>query len=147
MAVQKIKLGLTNAPACFMRTMHNMLKGLCWTDCLVYLDDVIIFGQTFEEHRDRLTHVLSRLADAELKMNTEKCKLLANKVTILGHVVSRDGISTDPEKVKIVREWLVPSNISQLRSFLGTSGYYRHFVPKYAEITTPLYRLEQKENK
>ena len=77
------RLSLTNAPARFMRTMHSILKGLCWSDCLVHLDDAIIFGGTLEEHRDRLTRVLSRFADAGLKINPEKCKLLANKVTVL----------------------------------------------------------------
>ena len=103
--------------------MHSILKGLCWSDCLVYLDNVIMFGRTLEEHRDRLTHVLSRLADEGLKINPEKCKFVANKVTVLGHVVSHDRISTAQKKVKIVQEWPIPSNISQLRSFLGTLGY------------------------
>ena len=112
--------------------MHSILKGLCRSDCLVYPDDAIIFEPTLEEHRYKLTRFEG------LKINPKKCKLLANKVTVLGHVVSHDGISTAPKKVKIVREWPIPPNISQLRSFLGTLGYYRHFVPKFAEITTPL---------
>ena len=127
-----------------MRAVHRVLKGLCWSDCLVYLDDVMIFNRTLEEHRDRLTVVLSRLAGAGLKINPKKCKLLADKVTVLGHNVSREGISTDPEKVRVVQEWPAPSNISQLRSFLGTAGYYHHFVPKYADLAAPLYRMEQK---
>ena len=138
-----LSFGLTNAPACFMRAMHRVLKGLFWSDCLVYLDDVIIFGRTLEEHRDRLAVELSRLAEAGLKINQKKCKLLADKVTVLGHV-SREGISTDPEKVRVVQEWPAPTNISQLRSFLGTASYYRHFVPKYADLAAPLYRMEQK---
>ena len=91
-----------------------------------------------------MTAVLSRLAGVGLKINPKKCKLLADKVTVLGHVVSREGISTDPEKVIVVQEWPAPSNISLLRSFLGTAGYYRHFVPKYADLAAPLYRVEQK---
>ena len=135
--------GLTNSPACFMSAMHRVSKGLFWSDCLVYLDNVIIFGRTLEEHRDRLAVVLTRLAEAGLKINPKKCKLLADKVTVLGHV-SREGISTEPEKVRVVQEWPAPSNISQLRSFLGTASYYCHFVPKYADLAAPLYRMEQK---
>ena len=83
----RLSFGLTNAPACFMRAMHLILKGLCWSDCLVYLDDIIIFGRTLEEHRERLSLVLSHLAEAGLKINPKKCKLLSEKVVVLGHVV------------------------------------------------------------
>ena len=141
---RRLSFGLTNAPACFMHAMHLILKGLCWSDCLVYLDDVIIYGRTLEEHRERLSRVLSQLAKSGLKINHKKCNLLADQVTVLGHVVSREGISTDTKKVEVVKEWPIPSNATQLRAFLGTAGYYRHFVPNYAEITSPLYRAIQK---
>ena len=141
---RKLSFGLTNAPACFMRAMHLVLKGLCWSDCLVYLDDIIIFGQTLQQHRERLLLVLSRLAEAGLKINPKKCKLLSERVIVLGHVVTRDGISTDPEKVRVIKEWPVPENESQLRAFLGTAGYYRGFVPNYADIAAPLHSASQK---
>ena len=141
---RKLSFGLTNAPACFMRAMHLVLKGLCWSDCLVYLDDIIIFGRTLQEHRERLSLVLSRLAEAGLKINPKKCKLLSERVIVLGHVVTRDGISTDPEKVRVIKEWPVPENESQLRAFLGTAGYYRGFVPNYADIAAPLHSASQK---
>ena len=79
---RRLSFGLTNAPACFMRAMHLILKGLCWSDCLVYLDDIIIFGRTLEEHRERLSLVLSRLAEAGLKINPKKCKLLSEQVVV-----------------------------------------------------------------
>ena len=141
---RKLSFGLTNAPACFMRAMHLVLKGLCWSDCLVYLDDIIIFGRTLQEHRERLSLVLSRLSEAGLKINPKKCKLLSEQVVVLGHVVTRDGISTDPEKVKVIREWPVPENESQLKAFMGTAGYYREFVPNYADIAAPLHSASQK---
>ena len=84
---RKLSFGLTNAPACFMRAMHLILKGLCWSDCLVYLDDIIVFGRTLQEHRERLSLVLSRLTEAGLKINPKKCKLLCEQVVVLGHVV------------------------------------------------------------
>ena len=127
-----------------MRAMHLVLKGLCWSDCLVYLDDIIIFGRTLQEHRKRLSVVLSRLTEAGLKINPKKCKLLSERVIVLGHVVTRDGISTDSEKVRVIKEWPVPENESQLRAFLGTAGYYRGFVPNYADIAAPLHSASQK---
>jgi len=141
---RRLSFGLTNTPACFMRAMHLILKGLCWSDCLVYLDDIKIFGRTLEEHRERLSLLLSRLAEEGLKINPKKCKLLSEKVVVLGHVVTREGISTDPEKVRIIKEWPIPANATQLKSFLGTAGYYRQFIPNYAQIACPLYRAEQK---
>lgn len=135
----RLSFGLTNAPACFMRAMHIVLKGLCWSDCLVYLDDIIVFGRTLEEHRERLALVLSHLAEAGLKINPKKCKPLSDRVVVLGHVVTRDGISTDPEKIRVVKEWPVPSDPRQLKAFLGTAGYYRQFVPNYAQVACPLY--------
>ena len=91
---RKLSFGLTNAPACFMRAMHLILKGLCQSDCLVYLDDIIVFGRTLQEHRERLSLVLSSLTEAGLNINPKKCKLLCEQVVVLGHVVSREGIST-----------------------------------------------------
>ena len=86
--------------------MHLILKGLFWSDCLVYLDDIIVFGQTLQEYRERLSLVLSRLTEAGLKINPKKCKLLCEQVVLLGHGVSREGISSDPEKIKVTKEWL-----------------------------------------
>lgn len=82
-----------------MRAMHLILKGLCWSDCLVYLDDIIIFGRTLQDHRERLSLVMYRLAEAGLKINPKKCKLLSERLVVLGHVVTRVGISTGHEKI------------------------------------------------
>ena len=130
---RRLNFGVTNAPTCFMRAMHLILKGLCCSDCLVYLDDIIIFGRTLEEHRERLLLVLSRLAEAGLKINPKKCKLLSEQVVVLGHVVTREGISTDPEKVGFKMEWPIPANATQLKVFLGTAGYYRQFTKLYPD--------------
>ena len=116
---RKLSFGLTNAPACFMRAMHLILRELCWSDCLVYLDDIIVFGRTLQEHRERLSLVLSNLTKADLKINSKKRKLLCEQVVVLGHVVLGKGISTDPEKIRVIKEWLVPADESQLRAFLG----------------------------
>ena len=79
-----------------------------------------------------------------MKINPKKCKLLSEQVVVLGHVVTRDGISTDPENVKVIREWPMPENESQLKAFMGTAGYYREFVPNYADIAAPLTQCNSK---
>lgn len=125
---KRMPFGLTNAPATFQRVMNTILAGLSWTDCLVYLDDIIVFGKTLTEHNRSIEEVLTRLEQAGLKLNAKKCHLVQGQSVILGHVVNREGIATDPEKIKVIREWPVPNNISQLRTFLGCTGYYRQFI-------------------
>ncbi|PIK33467.1 Retrovirus-related Pol polyprotein from transposon [Apostichopus japonicus] len=106
--------GLCNAPATFERLMDRVLSGLHWEACLVYLDDVIVYGATFSEAMDRLKTVFNRFRDAGLKLSPGKCQLFKQSVTYLGHIVSKDGVGTDPEKVKAVKEWPRPQNLSKL---------------------------------
>ena len=141
---KRMPFGLTNAPATFQRAMNTILAGLCWTDCVVYLDDIIVSGRTLEEHNQRLENVLGRLETAGLKLNARKCEFVQQRSVILGHVVSKEGISTDPDKVKVLEKWPIPNNLSDLRSFLGCTGYYRQYIRDYARIAEPLYRLERK---
>ena len=141
---KRMPFGLTNAPATFQRAMNSILHGLTWTDCLVYLDDIVIFGKNLEEHHRRLELVLRRLGDAGVKLNAKKCKLLEEKTVILGHEINREGIATDPAKIKALDQYPEPHDLSSLRAFLACAGYYRHFIPNFAEIAAPLYRLEQK---
>ncbi len=124
--------------------MDILLSGLAWTDCLVYLDDVVIFASTLKEHRERLDRVLTRFEEAGKKIKPEKCKLLPEKMPLLGHVVSTDGIEVDQEKVAVMLAWPRPTNVSELRSFLGHTGYYQRFIPGYANLTAPLRKLEKK---
>ena len=88
--------------------MHLILKGLYWSDCLVYLDDIIVFGRTLQEHRERLSLVLSHLTEARLEISPKKCKLVCEQVVVLGHVVLGEGIFTDPEKIRLIKEWQEP---------------------------------------
>ena len=107
-------------------------------DCLIYLDDVIIFSYTFEEHIERLEEVFSRLKQHNQKLKPSKCEFLRSEVTYLGHVVSEKGIRTDPEKTKAVKDWPVPKNVKEVRVYLGFTGYYRRFIKNYAKIARPL---------
>jgi hypothetical protein len=133
-----LPFGLTSAPATFERLMEKVLSGLQWKTLLLYLDDVIVFGASFTQHLERLKEVLRRLRAAGLKLKPSKCELLRPRVSYLGHVVSSDGISTDPKKVETVKVWPVPKCHTDLRAFLGFVGYYRRFIPEFATMAKPL---------
>ena len=135
--------GLTYAPETFQRLMESCLEGLKFRTCVVYLDDVIIFSKTFEEMLARLEEVLTRLASFGLKLKPSKCRFFQKKVTVLGHVVSENGVEPDPSKISDLREWLSnpPADHKQLQTFLGFAGYYRSFVDNFSKIAEPLYRL------
>jgi len=134
--------GLCNAPATFQRLMEKVLHGLLSKICLVYLDDVIIFGKNFNEILNNLKMVFFRLRLANLKINPKKCVLLKKHVKYLGHIVSSEGIMTDPEKIAAVKEWPIPHTKKQLRSFLGFSSYYRKFIKGFSSLAKPLYKEE-----
>jgi transposase InsO family protein len=136
--------GLCNAPATFSRLMDRVLTGLQWQICLVYLDDIIIFSHSPSEMLDRLKTVFERLRNAKLLLKPSKCHLFKKKVQYLGHIISKEGIATDPEKVERVKNWPVPRNIHEVRAFTGFANYYRRFVPDFASIAKPLYDLTDK---
>ena len=135
--------GLCNAPSTFARLMELVLKGLHWKICLIYLDDVIVMGRTFEEELERLKEVFERLARAGLKLKPKKCFLFQKRVSYLGHVVTEEGIAADPEKVEQVRTWPTPENSTEVKSFLGLASYYRRFIPDFSTIAKPLYKLTE----
>ena len=111
---------------------------------MVYLDDIIVCGKTFEDMVKNLDEVLDRLQEAGLKLKARKCQLFAKRVDFLGHVISEDGISTDPKKTECVQNWPVPTIVKEVRSFLGFCSYYRRFIFRFSEIAKPLHKLTQK---
>lgn len=133
--------GITNAPSTFQRLMEKCMSDINMKEVLVFLDDIIVFSDTLEEHETRLVHVLDRLREYGLKLSPEKCRFFQNSVRYLGHIVSSEGVKTDPEKVEALTTWPRPQNLKQLESFLGFTGYYRRFVKDYSRIVKPLTNL------
>ncbi|CAI5672770.1 unnamed protein product [Oreochromis niloticus] len=133
--------GVTNAPSTFQRLMERCMGDMHLKDALVFLDDVIVFSRTLEEHEERLMKVLTRLKEFGLKLSPEKCVFFQTSVRYLGHVVSRNGVQTDPEKISALKTWPVPQTLRELKSFLGFAGYYRRFVKGYSSIVKPLHNL------
>ena len=138
--------GLTNASASFQKLMDRVLVNLHWSHCLVYLDDVIIFGKDLKEHNERLKTVLGRLHEAGLTLKYDKCKWGRNSVKYLGHFVSNGEIKVDPTKTEAVQNFPVPKSVRNVRSFLGLAAYYRRFVPNFADIAKPLTALTKTKN-
>ena len=137
----RMPFGLQNAPATFQRLMNRILGDQQFETLLLYLDDIIVYSSTFEEHLERLQLVFRRLQQHGLKLKPSKCHFLQHEVTYLGHKVSAKGVVTDPEKITKVKDWPRPSNPREVLQFLGFAGYYRRFIPKYATIASPLYEL------
>ena len=138
---ERMPFGLRNAPSTFARLITSVLQGLVWKICLIYLDDIIVFSKDFEDHITRLKMVFDRLKAANLKLKPKKCVFGCRKVRFLGHLVSADGVEPLPDTCQVIQEFPVPTNLRELRSFLGITGYYRRFVKKYSERALPLTEL------
>ena len=137
----RMPFGLCNAPSTFQRLMERMFGAQHCQSLLLYLDDVVVFSSTVDEHLDRLGTVLNKLQQEGLKVKLTKCAFFQKEVKYLGHVISREGVSTDADKISAVEDWARPTSVSELRSFLGFASYYRRFVEKFARLAAPLHRL------
>ena len=136
--------GVTGGPATFQRLIDKILRGLEYKIALAYLDDIVVYGSSVTQCISRLETVFGRLQDANLKLKPKKCVLFQEQILYLGHIVSADGISCDPDKISAVAKWRAPRTLRQLRTFLGTVGYYKRFIKGYADICKPLYTLTKK---
>ena len=137
----RMPFGLTNAPATFQRLIETCMGDLHLNSCLLYLDDIVVFSKSFEEHLTRLEAVFQRLHQAGLKLKTSKCHFFKQSIKYLGHIISAKGVHTDPDKISTVRDWPVPISAKELLSFLGFVGYYRRFIRNFSQIARPLYEV------
>ena len=137
--------GLCNAPATFERLMDRVLQGLRWSRCLVYLDDIISFGSTFDGALANLTLIFERLRSYGLQLKSTKCHLFRSSVPFLGHIVGRHGLECNPTKIEDVKSSPVPDCLKSVHQLLGFVGYYRWFIPRFADVATPLVSLTGKD--
>ena len=137
----KMGYGLCNSPGTFQRAMIACLDGLHMRICIIFIDDILVFGCGFEEELERLEKVLSRLDANGFKLKPSKCHFFKPRVQYLGHVLSEQGIEPDPAKLSTVRDWPTPTCEAEVRSFVGFAGYYRRFVKGFSQIAKPLHDL------
>ena len=138
--------GLTNAPATFQRLMETSLGDLNLHWCIIYLDDIAIFSKDPESHLERLEAVFQKLEEAGLKLKPSKCELFWRQLAYLGHVISAKGVATNESKIEAIKNWPTPTNVTEVRSFLGFMGYYCRFIPKFMQVACPLHELTSGEN-
>ena len=143
----RLPFGLCNSAATFQRAMTHILRGLEWDICLVYIDDLIIFSRSFDEHLLHLEQVFKRLREANVKLKPSKYHFVKPQVEYLGHIVSAEGLRPNPAKISAVKEFPIPKNVKDLRAFLGLCNYYRRFVKGFALIASPLNKLTSKNAK
>ena len=139
--------GLTNAPAAFMDLMNRVFSPYLDKFVIVFIDDILVYSDSPEEHAEHLRTELQILREHQLYAKFSKCRFWLDKVAFLGHVISEKGISVDPQKIEAIVNWKPPTNVSEVRSFLGLAGYYRKFVERFSNIATPLTNLLKKDKK
>lgn len=135
----KLPFGISSAPELFQKRMSAILEGLSGVLCL--LDDILVFGRDQKEHDSRLTAALQRVRDAGVTLNRDKCEFSKSRLTFLGHIVDKDGISADPEKTSAIRDMATPTNITELRRFMGMANQLGKFSPNIATLSQPLREL------
>ena len=140
----RLPFGLNSAPGVFQATMTRVLSDLLWTICVVYIDDILIYSDTWEEHLEAIDKVLDRLIKANLKIKLSKCEFGRTQLQYLGHIINSQGIATDPKKVEAIRLWAPPKTVKELEQFLGTVNYYAKFIPNYSHSASPLFQLKRK---
>ena len=136
--------GLTNTPVAFMDLMNRVFKPYLDQFVVVFIDDILVYSKSREEHECRLITILQTLRDKQLYAKLKKCEFWLDKVSFLGHVVTKDDISVDLGKVDVVSNWRRPNTVTEIRSFLGLVSYYRRFIEGFSKIALPLTSLTQK---
>ena len=142
-----MSFGLTNAPAAFMDLMNMVFRPYLDRFVIVFIDDILVYSRNEKEHAEHLWTVLQTLRQKQLYAKFSKCEFWLDRVVFLGHVISAEGIYVDPQKIEAVVKWERPTNVTEVRSFLGLAGYYRRFVEGFSKIAIPMTRLTRKNAK
>lgn len=141
-----VPFGLVSSPYAWLKTIHCVLQGLIGKNVFVYMDDIIIFAQTLEQHLQILSNVLERLLKYHLKLKIDKSKFLKRSVTYLGFIITTEGLKTDPKKIEGINKFPQPNNVKNIQSFMGMCNYYRRYIKNYAHLAKPLYNLCKKDS-
>jgi hypothetical protein len=136
-----VPFGLTNAPATFMCLMNNVLSKFLDKFVLVFIDDILIYSKNREEHEEHIRLVLQVLREHRLYAKFNKCDFFQKQIHYLGHVLSKEGVAVDPDKIRSIMEWPTPKDVSDIRSFMGLAGYYRRFIKDFSKIGCPITAL------
>lgn len=142
----RLPFGLKNSAASFQRLMETVLRDLKGKCCLVYIDDVVVYSKNEEEHIYDLTQVFHCLHNARLTLDLGKCNFMQRNITYLGHIISADGVKTDPNKVSAINNFPTPQSLKDVQRFLGLAGWYHHFIPHFSTKAAPLHALKQKKS-
>ena len=143
--MKRLPFGVASAPSMFQRIMESILQGM--PGVIVYIDDILVSGKDEQDHLEKLDTVLTKLEEAGLRLKRAKCSFLVPSVEYLGFKISKEGLQPTAEKIKAVKSSSAPTNLSQLKSFLGVVNYYGKFLPDLSTLLAPLYSLLQKEAK
>ena len=142
----RMPFGLKNGPATFQRMIDNALRGLVGKQCFVYMDDIVVLGNTIHEHNKNLIDLLQRLKELRLKVEPDKCKYLRLELEYLVHLITKDGVKPNSLKIEAMKKFKKPNNVKEVQSFLGLAGYYRKCIKNFSSIAKSLTNLTQKNN-
>ena len=142
-----MSFGLTNAPAYFMSMMNKVFMEFLDKFVVVFIDDILVYSKNEEEHKEHLRLVLKKLREHQLYAKFSKCEFWLKEVGFLKHVISGEGIAVDSTKVQLVTEWLAPTSVGEIRSFLGLAGYYWRFIENFSKIAKPMMTFLKKDTK
>ena len=142
-----LPMGITNAAPTFQKNMELMLSGMLWICCIVYIDDIIVYSNSFEEHLKHLEEVFKRLRRCNMVIKPEKCHLVRQQVQYLGHIVGNGIVTPTDENIKKIKEMRVPETLEEVRKFTMMANFYRRFIPKFAHIAKPLIDLMKRKGK
>ena len=137
--------GLKNAPATFQRMMDNAFCGLIGNNCFAYIDDIVIFGETIQQHNQNMEDVLQRIKQLGLRLEPSRCDYLKPELEYLGHIIIKEGVKPNPEKLSAIKNFKEIKTVKDVQSFLGLSGYHRKFIKNFSSIARPLTKLTQKD--